>query len=68
MKSDEAIIKLSKNPFYKLTDEEETRLMQIENGEVNIKKKASPLIQKHGNATVKVIGKLDKHLDDPVAE
>lgn len=71
MKSIEQILKLSENPFYKLSPQEQAQLeahMQQEAGEDESKKKSSTSINKQGNATVKEIGKLNKHIDDPVTE
>lgn len=70
MKSIEQILKLSENPFYKLSPQEQAQLeshMRQEAGDES-KKKSSTSINKQGNATVKEIGKLNKHIDDPVTE
>lgn len=67
MKSVELLTQLSKNPHYKMTDEEKTLLSQAAeqpSGE-NAKKKA---YSSKGNAAVKEIGKLEKHPSDPSVE
>lgn len=68
MKTREQLEKLAKNPFYKLSHEEEEFLTQTNEivAEEDPKKKAN-LVPK-GNAAVKRIGKLEKHQTDPVAE
>lgn len=73
MKSDEQIIKLSENPFYVLTPQEQQRLESIKKSGTKVssvaedsKKKQSQAVR--GNATVKETGKLKKHSSDPVSE
>lgn len=73
MKTDEQIQKLSQNPFYKLSEEEKTRLDSLSRTTAKVtsesedsKKKQSQSAR--GNAAVKETGKLEKHSSDPVSE
>lgn len=72
MKTVEQLQQLSKNPFYKMTEEEKKTLENastlkiVSSVDVDSKKKVSQTSL--GSATVKEIGKLDKHHGDPVAE
>jgi hypothetical protein len=73
MKSIEQLVKLSQNPFYKMSEEEVKTLETVEQDtpkvsskSVDSKKKVSQTTL--GNATVKETGKLSKHASDPVSE
>jgi hypothetical protein len=73
MKSIEQLEKLSSNPFYVMSEDESKVLEESRSQEEDRvssvtednKKKES---YSSGNATVKEIGKLDKHHGDPRAE
>ena len=68
MKTVEQLEKLSKNPFYVMSEEEAKTLEEAQKAtsvSVENKKKESYSL---GNATVKETGKLDKHHGDPVKE
>lgn len=62
MKSTKVLQKLAKNPFYKMTPEEQE---QLQNGSESFPKAK---VSSKGNAAVKSVGKLNKHETDPVAE
>jgi hypothetical protein len=66
-KSIELLRQLAKNPYYTLTSEEQLQLAQAESqsndGDVTVPKVQSS----KGSATVKQIGKLNKHSGDPVS-
>ena len=70
-KSLEQLQQLSKNPYYVLTDAEQLQLAQAEsqqNAQPRRELDASPKLQRSkGSATVKEIGKLNKHSGDPVS-
>lgn len=73
MKSVEQLQKLSENPFYEMTDSEKQALGEakkqttiVSSVKIDSKKKESQTSL--GSATVKEIGKLDKHIGDPVTE
>lgn len=67
MKTIEQLEKLSGNPFYTLTPEEQQRLEESR-AEESLDGDESPKKLTRGNAAVKEIGKLDKHSADPVSE
>lgn len=69
MKSVQQLRVLAKNPFYQLTNEEVDILQEADSKQAtayrkNIKKK------KHvkGAASVKIVGKINKHSTDPTTE
>lgn len=72
MKSAEQLEKLSKNPFYKMSNEEKQQLDEaqkqtiVSSVKIDSKKKESQTSL--GSATVKEIGKLEKHSGDPISE
>lgn len=73
MKSDETLVKLSQNPFYKMNDAEKEQLEKIAQDEpkvssVSVESKKKEATVTLGNATVKETGKLAKHASDPVSE
>ena len=72
MKSDETLVRLSQNPFYKMSDEEAKRLKTIskekKTSSVSEDSKKKEATVTRGNATVKETGKLSKHDNDPVKE
>lgn len=69
MKSDDTLVRLSKNPYYKLTSDEAQRVQNIvsapaETPTIDLtKKKVTGTL---GNAAVKETGQLNKHQTDPV--
>lgn len=75
MKSDDTLLRLSKNPYYKLTGEEAQRVQNIVSSQAQAptptptidltKKKVTETL---GNAAVKETGQLNKHESDPVTE
>lgn len=76
MKDLETLKRLSKNPFYKMSDEEvkvlkdsESASKADESTEQEAPKAKKPVARSSkGNAAVKETGKLDKHSTDPVSE
>lgn len=71
MKSDETLIQLSRNPHYKMSEEESKRLSQLNSKRTSSvkedsKKKVTQVVK--GSATVKETGKVNKHPSDPVKE
>jgi hypothetical protein len=73
MKSIEQLVRLSQNPFYKMSESEVKQLESVKQDEPitssvteDSKKKVSQTTL--GSATVKETGKLNKHSSDPVSE
>jgi hypothetical protein len=71
MKSIDTLVKLSQNPHYHLSEEEQKAVDGVQQPEpvtssvtVDEKKKESQVVR--GNAAVKETGKLDKHPSDPI--
>ncbi len=66
-KSIEQLRQLAKNPYYTLTNEEQLQLAQAES-QSNDGTTTAPKVQSSkGSATVKEIGRLNKHSGDPVS-
>ena len=67
-KSIEQLRQLDKNPYYHLSSEEQLRLAQAESQNDSQGATQVPKLQSSkGSATVKEIGKLNKHSGDPVS-
>lgn len=72
MKSDEQIVKLSANPYYTFSEQEQERLDVINSqpkvSSVTVDETKKKLTVTRGNAAVKETGRLEKHSSDPVTE
>ena len=67
-KSIEQLRQLAKNPYYSLTTEEQLQLAQAESQNDSQGATTVPKVQSSkGSATVKEIGRLNKHSGDPVS-
>lgn len=69
-KSIEQLRRLATNPYYEMTEAEQLQLAQAEsqtNSETSGEESVPKFQSSKGSATVKQIGKLDKHSGDPVS-